>query len=67
MHASASPFEAYAERNNWLGAAARVDPFGKKMLAAGLSESMVMAWSVDPQVVIGAGERGSIFDRLEDL
>merc|ERR1712025_1356195 len=68
MHASASPFEAFAERNNWLGAPIKEDLFGKQMLQAGMSESQIKAWSVDPQVSIGEdGKRGSIFDQLEDL
>merc|ERR1740129_1767306 len=32
MHASASPFEAFAERNNWLGASIADDQFGKQLL-----------------------------------
>merc|ERR1719215_1467810 len=52
MHASASPFEGFAERNNWLGAPAQDDTFGKVMLASGLRQSTLKAWSVDPQVNI---------------
>jgi len=66
MHASASPFEAFAERNNWLSAAIKDDPFGQCMTAAGLTEDRIKAWSVDPQVTIEAGKQGSIFDQLED-
>ena len=50
VHASASPFEALAERMNWLGAAAARDPFGAACIAAGLDEPTIAAWSVDPQV-----------------
>jgi len=68
MHASASPFEAFAERNNWLGVPIKKDSFGTSLLAAGLSEEMIKEWSVDPQVVIEhVGKKGSIFDQLEDL
>merc|ERR1719324_1996045 len=68
MHASASPFEAFAERNNWLRMPIKDDLFGKHMLQASMSESQIKAWSVDPQVSIGEdGKRGSIFDQLEDL
>jgi hypothetical protein len=35
MHASASPFEALAERSNWLGADVGSDPFGKALINAG--------------------------------
>merc|ERR1712167_550207 len=62
VHASASPFEALAERNNWLGAAFSEDPYGKELLAAGISEAMLKEWSVDPQV-----KGKSIFDQLEDM
>lgn len=67
MHASASPFEAFAERNNWLGMPIKEDSFGKVMLDAGLPESLIKAWSVDPQVAIEGDKIGSIFDQLEDL
>merc|ERR1712113_445816 len=67
MHASASPFEALAERNNWLNAEISKDQFGKQLLESGLDESLIKAWSVDPQVQIQPGKSGSIFDQLEDL
>lgn len=69
VHASASPFEALAERMNWLGATVETDPFGKTMLAAGVSTSTIKDWSVDPQVTYGAPDMpisGSLFDSLED-
>jgi len=66
MHASASPFEGFAERNNWLSIAVADDIFGKQMLAAGMSEQLIKDWSVDPQVELGDGKKGSIFDQLED-
>merc|ERR1712091_511350 len=50
VHASASPFEALVERNNWPGADIKEDQFGKQMLAAGLAESLIKEWSADPQV-----------------
>lgn len=66
MHASASPFEGLAERNNWLGAAVAEDLFGKQLLAAGMTEETIKDWSVDPQVNIAEGKKGSIFDAVED-
>ena len=36
VHASASPFEAMAERLNWLGTPLRSDPFARAMLSAGI-------------------------------
>ena len=50
VHASASPFEGLAERMNWLQVPLAEDEFGKQLLAAGMSEEMIKAWSVDPQV-----------------
>jgi len=68
MHASASPFEAFAERNNWLSVPIKEDLFGKHLLCEGIPEFQVKAWSVDPQVILEEnGKRGSIFDQLEDL
>merc|ERR1712167_531773 len=62
LHASASPFEALAERNNWLGKAFSEDLYGKELIAAGISEATLKEWSVDPQV-----KGKSIFDQLEDM
>jgi len=67
MHASASPFEGFAERNNWLGVPTKDDPFGSLMLGRGMSESRIEEWSVDPQVKIAEDKKGSIFDQLEDM
>ena len=67
VHASASPFEAMAERNNWLGVALAEDSFAAAMLAAGVPEATIAAWTKDPQVDIGEGKKGSIFDALEDM
>jgi nucleoside diphosphate kinase len=66
VHASASPFEGLAEQMNWLQMPIAENSFGKALLDAGLSEAMIKEWSVDPQVVIGDGKKGSIFDQLED-
>lgn len=67
VHASASPFEALAERANWLGADLAQDSYGKALLACGVPLDIVKAWSVDPRVNKGDGTQGSIFDALEDL
>ena len=50
VHASASPFEALAERLNWMGATLEEDAFGKAMLACGIPKDTIMAWTKDPQV-----------------
>jgi len=68
MHASASPFEGMAERMNWLEKPLAEDIFGKSLLGAGMSDTMIKEWAVDAQVVIdGDGKKGSIFDQLEDI
>merc|ERR1712066_801556 len=68
VHASASPFEALAERLNWLGAKLEEDVYGKSLVDAGLKAETINAWSVDPQVKIDAdGKMGSLFDSLEDM
>jgi nucleoside diphosphate kinase len=67
VHGSASPFEALSERMNWLGVSPNEDPFGAECIAAGIDESTLRLWSVDPQVVLPSGSRGSLFDALEDL
>ncbi|CAE8717224.1 unnamed protein product, partial [Polarella glacialis] len=53
VHASASPFEALAERCNWLRASVGRDSFGKD-------------WSQDPLVEFEGGKK-SLFDLMEDL
>jgi len=67
VHASASPFEGLAERMNWLEAPMADDIFGKRLLAAGIPEATLKAWSVDPRVPMPDGSNGSLFDALEDL
>ncbi|CEF99450.1 Nucleoside diphosphate kinase [Ostreococcus tauri] len=69
VHASASPFEACAEMNNWLGMPFAETAFGAALLDAGISEDSVKAWSIDPQVTYGVPSMritGSLFDALED-
>ena len=67
VHASASPFEALAERANWLTADVEADSYGKALLACGVPKDTILAWTVDPRVPLGTGKDGSIFDALEDL
>jgi len=69
VHASASPFEALAEKTNWLKKTITEDGFGSALIAAGVSEAMIKDWSVDPQVVLPGqdGKKGSLFDQLEDM
>jgi len=67
VHASASPFEALAERMNWLGHRADRDPFGSVILKAGVTRKQLKAWVNDPQVTYGpVSITGSLFDTLED-
>jgi len=67
VHASASPFEGLAERMNWLEKPLAEDPFGKKLLDAGIKEETLKSWTVDPRVPMPDGKEGSLFDALEDL
>lgn len=67
VHASASPFEALAERMNWLGVKAEEDDYGKALLKSGVSKKTIAAWTVDPQVTFGPMPiKQSLFDSLED-
>jgi len=67
VHASASPFEAYAERANWLGYRPDRDSFGKLLIKAGISRTLIKEWSNDPQVTYGVVPiKKSLFDSLED-
>jgi len=65
VHASASPFEALAERMNWTGVALDEDLYGRGLLAAGIPAETIMSWTEDPQVTL-SGKKGSLFDFLED-
>merc|ERR1719272_813716 len=70
VHASASPFEALAERMNWLGYRAERDSWGKELLKAGVRPKQVRDWCLDPVVKYGDGEaptEKSIWDTLEDM
>jgi nucleoside diphosphate kinase len=66
VHASASPFEALSEKNNWLGVPLTKDFFGRGMLASGVPLPMLQSWCSDPQVSFD-GKMQSLFDLLEDL
>jgi nucleoside diphosphate kinase len=70
VHASASPFEAMAERANWLDQKIEQDSFGTAAIEAGISLDTLKAWSVDPQVTYGAPSmpiKKSLFDSVEDV
>jgi len=68
VHASASPFEGLAERNNWLQVPFADDPFGKKLIEAGIDGETLKKWSVDPQAPVPGedGKTKSLFDQVED-
>jgi len=71
VHASASPFEALAERMNWLGADLASDNFGKGLLAVKVTPETIKKWAEDAQVSVdgdtATGKTMSVFDTLEDL
>eukprot|EP00927_Polykrikos_kofoidii_P021605 TRINITY_DN2039_c0_g1_i1.p1 TRINITY_DN2039_c0_g1~~TRINITY_DN2039_c0_g1_i1.p1 ORF type:complete len:408 (+),score=77.47 TRINITY_DN2039_c0_g1_i1:52-1224(+) len=66
VHASASPFEAMAERANWLGVPVSKDFFGRAMLSCGVPHHTLCDWCNDPTVNFD-GKKQSLFDLLEDL
>jgi len=66
VHASASPFEAMAERLNWLSGDLGTDYFGAAMIKAGIPKQTVVDWTFDPQVNFEGGKK-SLFDLLEDI
>ena len=59
--------EGLAERINWLQGPVADDVYGSALLDAGIDATTIQAWSVDPQVALPGGGKGSIFDALEDL
>jgi hypothetical protein len=63
----ASPFEALAEKMNWLKMDLESDGFGKALVDAGISKSRIHEWSRDPQINLSVSATGSVFDALEDL
>mmetsp|Transcript_18753 Transcript_18753/g.29798 ORF Transcript_18753/g.29798 Transcript_18753/m.29798 type:complete len:380 (-) Transcript_18753:209-1348(-) len=66
VHASASPFEAMAERSNWLSVPIEDDYFGAALLKAGIPKKTLVEWTYDPQVSFDGG-KASLFDLLEDM
>lgn len=66
VHASASPFEAFAERTNWLKAKPESDLFGAACLGAGIDLDTLAVYGTDP-VVKFDDVPGSAFDFLEDM
>jgi len=67
VHASASPFEALCERMNWLEVQCKNDSYCRSLVKGGITEKTISAWSVDPQVKLEGGKKGSIWDALEDM
>ena len=49
------------------GVAFAADPFGARLLAAGVPAETIAAWTVDPVVAYPDGGKGSVFDALEDM
>lgn len=68
VHASASPFEALAEKMNWLGIKPKEDWFGSEVLKL-ISQRLLDSWKVDPVVTFGVApctKTQSLFDVVED-
>jgi hypothetical protein len=67
VHASASPLEALCEKLNWLSVPMVDDPFGAACLNAGIPEQVIVdKWTLDPQVALLNGGKGSIWDAVEN-
>merc|ERR1712232_1279280 len=67
-HGSASPFEALAERVNWLGVPIQDDSYGQALLACGMTPQIIQHCFSDPEVSYPPGNLPqSLFDLLEDL
>ena len=60
------PFEALAERANWLGMPLKSNDFGRVMLATGVPLTTIKAWCDDPDVPY-QDKAQSWFDLVEDL
>lgn len=67
VHGSASPFEGFAERLNWLNRSIKDDDFGTALLSAGLAKKRIKEWSLDARIKLEDGSEGSVFDAIEDL
>lgn len=66
IHASASPFEALAEKMNWLGHALDTDSFGVELMKF-MDKKTIDAWTKDPQCTYGPIPiKKSVFDSVED-
>jgi nucleoside diphosphate kinase len=66
LHGSASPFEAMAERLNWVKDTLEKDPFAKALSSNQIKKTMIQEWTKDPQVEVD-GQKASLFDTLEDM
>jgi hypothetical protein len=62
VHVSASAFEAFTERCNWLGEAWMSDPLGSRLFGLGLTPHIISDW-VENSVVKGK----KVFDHMENL
>merc|ERR1712167_93959 len=70
VHASASAFEGFIERKNWLGATIESDVFGQQLLYIGRDSSILEFLSTDPQIRddrTATGKAIHVFDRLENF
>jgi len=66
IHASAGPVEGLRERQIWLGSKTEEDPFGKALIAQGISGDKIQKVCLN-EVIELKGEKGPAFDLLEDM
>ena len=62
VHVSASAFEAFAERCNWLGESWMSDPLGSRLFSIGLTPHVISDW-IENVTVKGK----KVFDHMENL
>lgn len=68
IHASASPFEAFAERGIWLPAFnTEGDPLVKSLAGSGYGPTELAALIARNPIVAWNGKKASVIDHLEDL
>mmetsp|Transcript_99053 Transcript_99053/g.206472 ORF Transcript_99053/g.206472 Transcript_99053/m.206472 type:complete len:898 (-) Transcript_99053:20-2713(-) len=67
LHASASPFEGFAERRAWLGLGTSADAFGSKMLLEGVPAPLAEVWATNPRVKVDHDQEGTVFEAVKDL
>ena len=67
LHKLIIELHCHSRNSNCLGASSEIDGFGKALIKSALSTKTIAEWCVDPRVTLPGGEKGSVFDALEDM